>query len=62
MERVRLEDICTTTTSNLTLKELGKNNGAYPVYGASGLIKYIDFYNQDKEYIGIVKDGAGIGR
>lgn len=62
MEIVRLEDICTTTTSNLTLKELDKNNGAYPVYGASGLIKYIDFYNQDKEYIGIVKDGAGIGR
>ena len=62
MEIVRLEDVCTTTTSNLTLKELDKNNGAYPVYGASGLIKYIDFYNQDKEYIGIVKDGAGIGR
>lgn len=62
MRIVTLEDICTTTTSSLTLKELEKNEGIYPLYGASGLIKYIDFYKQEKEYIGIVKDGAGIGR
>ena len=36
--------------------------GVYPIYGASGLIKQVDFYQQDKEYIAVVKDGAGIGR
>ena len=32
------------------------------MFGASGLVKNVDFYHQDKPYIGIVKDGAGVGR
>lgn len=36
--------------------------GEFPVYGASGLLGYINTYHQEKEYIGIVKDGSGIGR
>ena len=37
-------------------------HGDYPLYGASGLVKHIDFYHHDKPYLGIVKDGAGVGR
>jgi len=36
--------------------------GQYPIYGAAGFIKNVDFYHQDKPYIAIVKDGAGVGR
>ena len=36
--------------------------GAYPIYGAAGYIGNIDFYHQEKEYIAVVKDGAGVGR
>jgi type I restriction enzyme S subunit len=36
--------------------------GKYPIYGAGGFIKSVSFYHRDKDYISIVKDGAGIGR
>ncbi len=32
------------------------------MYGASGYVQNIDFYHQEKPYIGIVKDGSGVGR
>ena len=62
MEKVRLGDVCEKGSSNIAQKDLEGNEGKYPIYGASGLIKYVDFYKQDKEYIAIVKDGAGVGR
>lgn len=62
MEYIKLEEVCEKATSNISQKDLEDNFGEYPVYGASGLIKNIDFYKQEKEYIAIVKDGAGIGR
>jgi type I restriction enzyme S subunit len=34
----------------------------YPVYGASGLVAKVNFYQQDKDYLAIIKDGAGVGR
>jgi type I restriction enzyme S subunit len=34
----------------------------FPVYGAAGLMGYYSKYFVDKEYLGIVKDGAGVGR
>ena len=36
--------------------------GEYPIYGAAGYIGNVDFYHQEKPYVAIVKDGAGIGR
>ena len=36
--------------------------GEYPVFGASGFIKNIGVYQQEKTYVAVVKDGAGIGR
>lgn len=59
---VTLEEVCVKGSSNIAQKDLEKNEGKYPIYGASGFIKNVDFYAQDKPYIAVVKDGAGIGR
>ena len=58
----RLSDVCTKGSSNIAQKDLDSRNGNYPIYGASGFIKNVDFYHQEKPYIAIVKDGAGVGR
>ncbi len=57
-----LGDICDRGSSNVSQNTLENDNGDYPIFGASGLIKNVSFYHQEKAYIGIVKDGAGIGR
>ena len=62
MQKVKLGDICEQGSSNIVQKDILDLNGKYPIFGASGLIKYVDFFKQDREYIGIVKDGAGVGR
>lgn len=61
-EMVRLGDVCDNASSNIAQKDLVDCDGAYPVYGASGLIKYVNFYTHKCEYVAVVKDGAGIGR
>ena len=61
-ETVRLGDVCSKGSSNIAQKDIENNNGSYGIYGASGYIKDVDFYHQDKPYIAVVKDGAGIGR
>jgi len=58
----KLGDVCDKGSSNIVINKLGDNNGDYPLFGASGLVKNVDFYHQDRPYIGIVKDGAGVGR
>ncbi len=62
MNRVTLGDICEKASSNIVQKDLDGNEGEYPIYGASGYIKNVNFYHQTEPYIAIVKDGAGIGR
>lgn len=62
MIRVTLGDVCEKASSNIAQKDLNTNEGEYPIYGAGGHIKNVDFYHRDKPYIAIVKDGAGIGR
>ncbi len=59
---VKIKDVCEKASSNIAQKDICENDGEYPIYGASGFIKTIDFYVQEDEYIGIVKDGAGVGR
>ena len=59
---VRLGDVCEKGSSNIAQNEIADNCGEYPIYGAAGFIKNVDFYKQEKPYIGIVKDGAGVGR
>lgn len=61
-EMVRLGDVCEKGSSNIAQKDLEGHDGDYPIYGASGFIKNVDFFKQNKEYIAVVKDGAGIGR
>ena len=60
--KVKLADVCTCESSNLKQSDVINILGKYPVYGATGKIGYIDTYKQEKPYIAIVKDGAGIGR
>ena len=59
---IQLGDICTKSSSNIAQKDLENCDGVYPIYGASGLIKYVDFYQQENPYVAVVKDGAGVGR
>ena len=59
---VKLGDVCKKGSSNIAQKDLEGHDGNYPIYGASGYIKGVDFYQMENAYIAVVKDGAGIGR
>lgn len=59
----KIENCLYCNTSNLKESELDEiNSGNYPVYGANGYIKSINNYQTDEDSIGIIKDGAGVGR
>ena len=58
----KLSEICDKASSNVSQNQLTNEDGKYPIYGASGFLKNVSFYHQDKDYIAIIKDGAGIGR
>ena len=60
--RVKLEDVCERGSSNLRQSDVEGKTGDYPIYGAAGYIGNVDFYHQEKPYVAVVKDGAGIGR
>lgn len=62
LQNVRLDELCIPKSSNLAQKDILENVGEYPVYGASGFIRNVNFYHQESEYVAVVKDGAGIGR
>lgn len=58
---MRLKYICTSFSSALSLQEVS-DKGTYKVYGASGEVGWMEKYQCNTDYLGIVKDGAGIGR
>lgn len=60
--KVKLEDVCERGSSNLKQSDVIDKEGEFPIYGASGYIGNVDFYHQEKPYVAVVKDGAGIGR
>ena len=60
-KEVKLGEISIKKSSTLQANSLEENNGEFKVYGASGIVANIDFYNESEEYIGIVKDGSGVG-
>ena len=60
--KVKLRDIVDSYISNLSISNLDDNEGEYPLYGAEGVVKYINFYEMKNQYISIIKDGAGVGR
>ena len=61
MSCTRLKDVVRQQKSSLKLSDL-KKHGAFPVFGASGLVGYRDCFQSEKEAVAIIKDGAGIGR
>ena len=58
----KIRDICDKASSNIVQNKILELDGDYPVYGASGYVQNVDFFHRDSPYIGIVKDGAGVGR
>lgn len=57
-----LGDVCDKDSSNLIQKNLEFSDTGFDVFGASGSLGKIDYYQQAKPYVGIVKDGSGVGR
>ncbi len=62
MKKLTLGDVCKKESSNIAQKDIMECEGEYPIYGAGGFIKNVNFYQQELPYIAVVKDGAGIGR
>lgn len=60
-KQIKLKYLCSSFSTTLATKELSEQ-GAYPVYGAAGIMGYLDSYQSELEYLGIIKDGAGVGR
>lgn len=58
----KIKDICDKASSNIVQNKITDIDGDYPVYGASGYVQNVNFFHREKPYIGIVKDGAGVGR
>lgn len=57
-----LGEICIKQSSNISANKIEDNFGDFILYGASGIYKKVDFYQEKNDYISIVKDGAGVGR
>lgn len=60
-KQYKLKDVLTVKSSSISINQLEENTGDYPLYGASGFLKNIDFCEMDVNYISIVKDGSGVG-
>lgn len=61
-EYCELKDAVNRGSSNISLNKIKGEDGEYPVFAAKGFVQNISFYQQEKEYLAIIKDGAGIGR
>jgi type I restriction enzyme S subunit len=61
-ETKKLGNISIKKSSNISANKIENNFGEYLIYGASGVLKKVDFYEEENDYISIVKDGAGVGR
>lgn len=62
MQVVPLGQLLQEELSSLTMDRLSLCDDGYPVYGATGLIGYIQTYAQKEEYIAMIKDGSNAGR
>ena len=60
-KQYKLKDLLTVKSSSISFNQLDDNIGTYPLYGASGFLKNIDFCEMEMDYISIVKDGSGVG-
>jgi len=57
---IRLSECLECSSSTLQESDVCKN-GTYPVYGANGIVGYLDNYNTEKEAVYIIKEGSGVG-
>ena len=57
---VRLSECVECSSSTLQESDVCEH-GAYPVYGANGIVGYLDNYNTEGEPVYIIKDGSGVG-
>ena len=57
---VRLHE-CVECSSSILQESEVCVQGAYPVYGANGIVGYLDNYNTEGEAVYIIKDGSGVG-
>ena len=57
---VRLSD-CLECSSSALQESAVCEHGIYPVYGANGIVGYLDDYNTETEAVYIIKDGSGVG-
>ena len=57
---VRLAECLECESSTLQESEVCEQ-GTYPVYGANGIVGYLDNYNTEGEAVYIIKDGSGVG-
>jgi len=57
---VRLAECLEYKSSTLQESEVCEQ-GTYPVYGANGIVGYLDNYNTESEAVYIIKDGSGVG-
>ena len=61
-KKVKLGEVCSKKSSILSENSLGNDCGKYAVYGANGFIQNIPTYDMNVPYVGIIKDGSGVGR
>lgn len=61
-EEKRLGEVANKKSSNIAANKIEENFGEFIIYGASGILKRVDFFEEENDYISIVKDGAGVGR
>ncbi len=57
-----LGDAVKKGSSNISLNKIKDDDGEYPVFSAKGFAKNVSFFQQEQDYLAIIKDGAGIGR
>ena len=57
---VRLSECLECKSSTLQESDVCEQ-GTYPVYGANGIVGYLDNYNTESEAVYIIKDGSGVG-
>ena len=60
MPNVRLTECLECKSSTLQESEVCEQ-GTYPVYGANGIVGYLDNYNTEGEAVYIIKDGSSVG-
>ena len=57
---VRLSECLECNSSTLQESDICEH-GTYPVYGANGIVGYLNNYNTEGEAVYIIKDGSGVG-